>query len=135
CKRVGGVVTGDADGVLGLGVVGLELVVVERPVDHIRTLDRPELGTGAEVDLAESRQLPVGVEAAPSDGGWKVVHVPGEDPVPVVRGAPERAGLEQRVGAEEVPLQGLDLVAADLAGPLERRARAAAAVATLLPGR
>ena len=93
-ERVGGVVAGHADGALGLGVVRLELVVVDRPVDDVGALDRSELGSGPEIDLAQARQLAVGVEAAAADRRREVVHVAGEDPIAVLDGAAERPRLE-----------------------------------------
>ena len=95
-------VAGDADDALGLRVVRLELVVVERPVDDVGAVDRPELRGEPEVDLAEARELAVGVEPAAADGRRQVVHLAGEDPVAVGVAVAERARLEQRVGAEEV---------------------------------
>ena len=60
--------TGNSDELLGGGVVRLELVIVDRPVDDVGAFDGAELGTSAEVDGAQPRELPVGVEAAPTDG-------------------------------------------------------------------
>ena len=40
---------------LGLGVVRLQLVVVDRPVGDVGAVDRPELGREPEVDLAVAR--------------------------------------------------------------------------------
>ena len=66
-------VAGHADEALGLGVVRLHLVVVDRPVDDVGAVDRAELATRLEVDLAEARELAVGVEAAAADGRRQVV--------------------------------------------------------------
>ena len=53
-ERVRGVVARHADDPLGGRVVRLHLVVVDRPVDDVGVLDRPELAPRAEVLLAEA---------------------------------------------------------------------------------
>ena len=113
-ERVRGVVTGDADDPLGLGVVRLELVVVERPVDDVGTLERAELGAHAEVDLAKARQLAVSVEAPAADRRRQVVDGTGPDPVAVGFSPAVGARLEQGIGTEEVPELELQLVVADV---------------------
>ena len=125
-------VAGDPDHAFGLGVVGLHLVVVDGPVDDVRALDRTELGPGAEVDLAEARQLAVGVEAAAADGRGQVVHAPGEDPVAFGGAAAERPRFEERVGPEEVAEHQLELVVADMPERTERRIEREQVVRSLL---
>ena len=109
-ERVGAGLAGHADKALGLPVVGLELVVLQRPVRHRRTFHGPERREEAEVVLAEAGQLAVGVDASTADGGGQVVDVPHEETVAVVLRQAEAAGLEQGVGAEEVPDRELELV-------------------------
>src|SRR4029079_1163837 len=58
-EGVGGVVPRNADRTLGLAVVGLHLVVVDRPVGDIGAVDRTELAGETKVDLAVARQLAV----------------------------------------------------------------------------
>ncbi len=125
-------VAGHTDDPLGLGVVRLELVVVERPVDELGAVDRPQLGRGPEVDLAEAGELAVGVEAPAPDRRREVVHVAGEDAIAVGVGVPVRARLEQGVGAEEVPRVELQLVVADVPEWAERRVEREQVVPTLL---
>ena len=130
--RVLGVVTRHADGALGRGVVRLELVVVERPVDDLRTLDRPELRPRVEVDLAEAGELAVGVEPTATDGRREVVHLAGEQAVAVGLAAAEGAGLEERVGTEVVAAEELDLVVRHVPERFERRVEREEVVAALL---
>ena len=72
------------------------------------------------------------MEAAPADGGGQVVDVADVEPVAVRIGPAERAGLEPRVRAEEVPPHELQLVVGDVAERAERRVERQQMVAALL---
>ncbi len=109
-ERVGTLAPGDPDGPLHLGVIGLELVVVERPVVDGRSILGTIGGAEPEVLLPEARHLAVGVGAATADGGRDGVHLAHVRVLPLVRRAAERPRLDQRVGAEEVAGDELDLV-------------------------
>ncbi len=132
-ERVGLGVAGHADQALGLGVVGLE-VGVRRAAS--RPASAPSTGPRAleqvEVLLPEAGQLAVGVGAAAADRRREVVHVAGEQAVAVGVAAAERAGLDQRVGPEEVALGELDLVVGELALQAVRRLEVEEVVAALL---
>ena len=131
-ERVAGVVAGHADRAFGLRVERLELVVVERPVGDLGTLDRPQLRREAEVDLAVARQLPVGVETGAADRRGHVVEIAGGEPLAVGRRAPVGARLEQRVRTEEVAPGEFDLVVRQVAEPVEGRHQREEVVAALL---
>ena len=60
---------GHADGPLHLGVVRLQLVVVDGPVIHVGTGLGPELGQEPEVVGAEAGHLAVGVDSPTADRG------------------------------------------------------------------
>ena len=64
-ERVRARFPGDADELLGRRVVRLHLVVAERPVDEVATVDRAELGHESEVDLAEAGSLASAWKPAP----------------------------------------------------------------------
>ena len=85
-----------------------------------------------EVDLAEARQLAVGVEAAAADGGRQVVHVADPEAVAVVVVVAVGARLEQRVRPEEVAAGELHLVVAHVPERTERRVEREEVVAALL---
>ena len=127
-----GVVAGDTDEPFGVGVVRLELVVAERPVDDVGAVDRPELGARVEVDFAKPRQFAVGVESAAADRRREVVDLAGPVAVVVVVGVAERARFEQGIGSEEVPGRELDLVVAHVPEGPERRLELEQVVAALL---
>ncbi len=91
-------------------VVRLEIGVLDGPVLDRRPVDRSELTPQVEVDLAESRKLPVGVHATPADRAREVVHVAREQPRAVTVVATESAGLEEGIGTEEVAVDELQLV-------------------------
>ena len=65
--RVDAGLAGHPDEALGLGVAGLELGVVERPVVQIGAVDRTAFGQQAEVQLAEPGHLGVGVDGPSAD--------------------------------------------------------------------
>ena len=98
-ERVGPGPAGDADGPLHLGVERLELVVVEGPVLDGRVLLGPVGGEEPEVLLAETRHLAVGVRAAAANRRRDGVHLADVGVLALLRVAPERPRLDQRVGA------------------------------------
>ena len=117
-ERVGPLASGHADGPLDFGVVRLELVVVDRPVVDrgvlLRAIGREE----PEVLLPEAGHLAVGVRPATADRGGDRVHLTDMGVLPLVRRAPERAGLDERIRTEEVAGDELDLVVGVVAGGL-----------------
>ena len=123
---------GDADETFGVRVVRLELVVVDRPVDDVGTVDRTELGSRLEVDGAKARQLAIGVKAATADGRRQVVDLAREHTVAVVDGAAIRPRLEERIGSEEVAPKELDLVVRHVTERIERRVEREEMIAALL---
>ena len=133
-ERVRAGAAGHTHGTLDLGVVGLELVVVERPVLHMRVRVglRPEQRVGAEVLLPKARHLAVGVRAAAAHGRRDGVHLAHMGVLALVRVAPERPRLGQRVGAEEVARRELDLVVGVVAGRLREVVGVEQVVAALL---
>ena len=128
----GTVGAGDADQPLRLGVERLEVVVGDGPVDDVGPVDRAVLGEEREVVLPEAGELAVGVDAAAADRRRQVVHVADEDAVAVRLVPSERAGLEPRVGTEEVALGELELVVGEVTERLERRVEREQVVAALL---
>ena len=131
-ERVGSGLARRADQALGLGVVRLELGVVEGPVGQRGPVDRAPGAEQGEVLLTEAGQLAVGVGAAAAHRGREVVDVAGEQAVAVGLGAAERPGLDQRVRAQEVALGELDLVVGELTLQPVRRVQVEEVVATLL---
>ena len=131
-ERVGALASRHADGPLHLGVVRLELVVVDRPVVDRRVLLRPVGGEESEVLLTEARHLAVGVRPATTDGGGDGVHLADVRVLPVVGRAPECARLDERIGPEEVAGDELDLVVGVVAGGLRRVVGVEQMVAPLL---
>ncbi len=109
-EGVGALSAGDADGALDLGVVRLELVVVERPVDDVRAFLGPVGGPHPEVLLPEARHLAVGVRPAAPDGGRDGVDLPHVGVLALVGRAPEGTRLNQRVRPQEPASDELDLV-------------------------
>ena len=109
-ERVGPVGAGHPDGPLDLGVVRLELVVVDRPVGHVGPGLGAETGREAEVVGPEAGHLAVGVGPPSAHGGRHRVDLAHVDPVAVVLAGPEGPRLDQGVGPEEVPAVELDLV-------------------------
>ncbi len=109
-KRIGPVGPRHADGPLHLGVVRLELVVVERPVGHLGTGLGTELTEQPEVVGAESGYLAVGVHTATAHRRRDRVELPYMDVVAVGLLASEGAGLDQWVRTEEVSVVEFDLV-------------------------
>ena len=120
CERVGPGASGHADGPLHLGVVRLELVVVERPVVDRRLLLRPVGGAEPEVLLPEARHLAVGVRPATTDRGGDGVDLADVYVLPLVGRAPEGARLDEGIGPEEVAGDELDLVVGVVARGLRR---------------
>ncbi len=109
-ERVGALAARDADGPLDLGVVRLELVVVERPVVDRGALLRAVGGEEPEVLLPEARHLAVGVGPAAPDRRRDGVHLADVRVLALVRRAAEGPRLDERVGPEEVARDELDLV-------------------------
>src|SRR5437588_647 len=101
-EGVGVRIAGHANQALGLGVVGLQLVVLDGPVLDGSLVDGSPVRTEPEVLGAEARELAVGVDAAAPNRRREVVHVAGEGPVALTFVRPKGAGLDQRIGAEEV---------------------------------
>ncbi len=131
-ERVLGVVAGHPDRAFRGRVVRLELVVAEGPVGDLGPVDRAELRARVEVDLAEAGELAVGVEPATADGRREVVHLSGQESVAVGLAASEGARFEERVGAEVVATEELDLVVRHVAERLEWRVEREEVVAALL---
>ena len=125
-------ITRDTDDPFGIRVERLELVVVERPVGDVGTVDRAVFRSETEVDLTQTRQLPIGVVSGTPEGRRHVVALAREEPVAVGHAAAVRARLEQWIRTEEVPAAELDLVARDVAQRRERRFQREQMVAPLL---
>ena len=132
CRERVRLLAGHAHRRLRLGVVRLEVGVGDRPVDHVGPLDRARCRAQVEVLLPEAGELRVCVDAAAADRRRQRVHVPDHQADAVRDGAPERAGLGDRVGAEEVALDELHLVVRVVAERPERRLEIEEVVPTLL---
>ena len=100
-------------GVSASGVVRLQVVVADRPVDDVGSCRSARGPTRQlEVDRAKTRQLAVGVKARTADRRRHALFTS-----PVRMRSPSaslrmtvRARLEERIGPEEVPAEELDLV-------------------------
>ena len=109
-ERVRALAARHADGPLDLGVVRLELVVLERPVVDVGALLRAAGRAQVKVLFPEAGHLAVGVHAAAADGGRDGVDLAHVCVLAVGRRDPEGPWLDERIGPEEIARDELDLV-------------------------
>ena len=131
-ERVGAVVAGHAERPLHRRVVRLQVGVRHRPVLDTCPVDRPAGRAQREVLLPEPGELGVGVHPAAAHGGRHVVDLAREQPVAVGRRPPVGAGLQQRVGAEQVAAGQRHLVVGEVAQEIVGRGQVDEVVAALL---
>ena len=131
-EGIGPLGAGHPDGPLHLGVVRLQLVIVEGPVGHFGIGLGSELGQHPEVVRAETGHLAVGMDAPAPDRGGHRVELADVDTVAVSLFGPERTGLDEGVGSEEIPVVKLDLVIRVVEGGLAQVVGIEEVVATLL---
>src|SRR3990172_2368440 len=89
-------------------VVGLEVLVRERPVHNVGAGDRPEERELLEVEVPEPRRLRVPERRPAADGARDRVHVADRNGLALALAMAKRAGLEVRVCLPE-PAEHLQL--------------------------
>ena len=123
-ERVGAVLAGDAEQLLDRGVVGLQVVVLQRPVVDLRRR-RSARGRCSRWKSSSRKRgsLASACTPPPPTVDGRLLTSPTISRSPSCGAAPVGAGLEQRVGAEQVPALG-DLVVGEVAQRLVRRLQA-----------
>ena len=131
-ERVGACFARHADRPLGLRVVRLEVVVGERPVRHLGSVDGAAGAQECEVLLTKTRHLAVRVRPTPAHGGGDGIDLTHIGPVALLFAATERARLDEGIGPEEVPVKELELVVGVVGRRLRQVVRVEEVIAALL---